>query len=107
MYFTMWKNSYEKCYHTFGACSGKGTAESHKCLDCAKVNGKYQYHFIFSKLGQCISENEKPDNTYLDNSTNTFRECYKSCGTCEKHGNSVTHNCKTCVILVITSFILH
>ena len=95
-YYDKDKDSFEKCYETCGACSGKGTAESHNCIDCAKVNGKYVYHFIFSKLGQCIPDSDKPENTYLDNNTNTYRECYKSCKTCDKHGNSYTHNCKTC-----------
>ncbi len=95
-YYDKDKDSFEKCYHTCGACYGKGTAENNNCKDCKKVNGVYTHHFIESKHYQCIPESEKPENTYLDNFTNTYRECYKSCKTCDKYGHSVNHNCLSC-----------
>ena len=85
-------DTYKKCYETCNACSGAGNAESHKCTECLKTDGKYVYHFYGQ--GQCISE--QPNGTYLDNGDNTYKECYKSCASCSKAGTSTTHNCNKC-----------
>ena len=85
-------DTYKKCYETCNACSGAGNAESHKCTECLKKDGKYVYHFYGE--GQCISE--QPNGTYLDNGDNTYKECYKSCASCSKAGTSTTHNCNKC-----------
>ena len=38
---------------------------NHNCDMCKQdENGNYIYHFIYNQLGQCITEQEKPDNTY-------------------------------------------
>ena len=44
---------------------------------------------------KCI--NEKPYiNYYLDNNTDTYYECYKSCRECDFQGNETYNNCKKC-----------
>ena len=38
---------------------------NHNCYMCKQdENGNYIYHFIYNQPGQCITEQEKPDNTY-------------------------------------------
>jgi hypothetical protein len=57
-------------------------------------DGTYAYHFTTAKEGQCVVNGN--DNQYLDESDNTFKDCYDTCGTCSRAGNRDSHNCNTC-----------
>jgi hypothetical protein len=68
--------TYHACYERCGACTKGGDAENNNCDDCYKDSeGNYQYHFIYNKKGQCISESEKPDNVFLNVTDNTYTTC--------------------------------
>ena len=46
---------------------------NNNCIKCLKdENDNYIYHFLHDEKGKCISEEEKPPNTYLDLETNTY-----------------------------------
>ena len=84
-------------HDTCATCDFGGSATNNNCTECAKdSNGNYLYHFIHSHKGQCVSINQKGDNEYLDETDNTIKKCYETCGTCTKGGNSENHNCATC-----------
>ena len=37
-----------------------------------------------------------PENYYLDNSDNIYKECYSTCKNCSQGGNNERHNCQEC-----------
>ena len=89
-------NTYEKCYERCEKCNRVGNNQRHYCTECLKKNGQYVYHFVYNNEGQCITEGEKPNNTYLNNETNTYEECYETCGACTELGNSTDNKCTIC-----------
>ena len=70
------KGVYYKCYETCGICSKGGNSINNNCDECLKDNnGNYLYHFIYNHTGQCISEKEKPNNLFLNDTSNTYILC--------------------------------
>ena len=70
------KGVYYKCYETCGICSKGGNRINNNCEECLKDdNGNYLYHFIYNQTGQCISEKEKPNNLFLNDTNNTYILC--------------------------------
>ena len=53
-------------------------------------------HFIYNQTGQCISELDKPDDTYYEEENDTYIKCYDTCSKCSGAGNSSYHNCAKC-----------
>ena len=101
-YYSSEDKLYKKCYARCYSCKGKGTANKHNCDKCEEI-----YHFIYNEKGKCISETEKPSNTYLDEITNTYRLCNERCSTCDKGGNGFNHNCKDCAKDSSNNYIYH
>jgi hypothetical protein len=99
-------NTYEKCHKRCGSCYGEGTDEENMCTLCAyttdSTTGEYTYtaHFSYQdrEKGNCYYENEKPPQTYLNNETNTYEECYPRCLTCERGGDDLHNNCSSCIL---------
>jgi len=89
-------NTFKPCYERCASCSRGGDSFTHNCNECAKGSSGYLYHFIYNKFGQCISDQERPNDTYLDNSDNTYKKCYDTCGTCSELGDRNDHKCITC-----------
>ena len=93
-------DTYKKCYDTCKKCTKGGDSTSHNCAKCADG-----YYFIYNKVGYCIKQGEQPNNTYLDD--DTYRECYSTCGTCEKAGSQTSNNCKTCYVYINGTYAYH
>ena len=69
-------NTYELCHDRCSSCSQRSDIVNNNCDTCAKdENGNYLYHFVYNKPKQCITEKEKPSNTYLNTNTNTYKLC--------------------------------
>ena len=90
-------NTYKPCHERCATCNGAGDDDHTNCIECAKSGSSYLYHFIYTVDGQCISESEKPNNTYLDEDDNTYKKCYDTCGSCETLGDSTDHKCTSCI----------
>jgi hypothetical protein len=91
-YYSEEKKKYIKCYKSCYGCDKNSNEKNHNCKKC---NDKY--HFIYNEKGKCISEEEKPSDTYLDKFTNTYMKCYERCLTCDREGNIIDNNCKECL----------
>ena len=73
--------------------NAKSSINQHNC-----IKSTTSYHFIYNELksGKCINETEKPINTYLNSTTNTYELCYEKCGRCSKKGDISNNNCDEC-----------
>ena len=70
-------NTYELCHERCSSCDIGGNNTNNNCGECAKdSNNTFLYHFVYNKPKQCITEKEKPSNSYLDIETNTYELCY-------------------------------
>ena len=101
-YYSSEDKLYKKCYPRCYSCKEKGTANKHNCDKCEEI-----YHFIYNEKGKCISETEKPSNTYIDEITNTYRLCNERYSTCYKGGDGFNHNCKDCSRDSSNNYIYH
>ena len=91
-------DTFKKCYETCETCYGYGHAGYHNCKTCAKdTKGNYLYHFTYQYSTLCIPESEKPERSYLDETDNTYKPCYKYCLTCSKEGTEAANNCDKCI----------
>lgn len=98
-------NTYKLCYEK---CSSCDNGNNNNCNECLKdENNNYIYHFIYNEKGKCISSDEKPSNTYLDNQSNTYKLCYERCSTCDKGGDSSNNNCNECLKNEKNNYIYH
>ncbi len=101
-------NTYQLCYQRCSSCKEKGDNINNNCEDCLKdENNNYTYHFIYDEKGKCISENEKPTNTYLDKNTNTYLKCYERCSSCKEKGDNINNNCEDCLKDENNNYIYH
>ena len=107
-YLNKQSNTYELCYERCSSCDEKGNNLNNNCKECLKdENNNYKYHFIYSEKGKCIDENEKPSNTYLDKTSNTYNLCYERCSLCDEKGNNLNNNCKDCLKNENNDYIYH
>jgi len=84
-------DTYKQCYDSCLSCTKGGTDSNNNCVNC-----KEHYHFIYNLTGQCISENNRPDDTYYDEEEDTYKKCYEKCSKCASSGDEVNHNCISC-----------
>ena len=97
-YLNKQSNTYELCYERCSSCDEKGNNLNNNCKECLKDEKQnYIYHFVYTEKGKCISEIEKPSNTYLDKKTNTYELCYEKCSSCDEKGNDLNNNCQECL----------
>ena len=97
-YYSEENQKYIKCYKTCFGCNKGSNEKYHGCKQCLKDDkGNYIYHFIYNEDGKCISKDEKPSNTYLDISSNTYKLCYERCSKCDSEGNNKNNNCFECL----------
>ena len=107
-YFDSENNIYKYCYSRCSSCDEKGDINNNNCKECLKdENNNYIYHFLHDEKGKCISEDEKPENTFLDIETNTYELCYKKCSSCNKRGDINNNNCKECLKDESGNYIYH
>ena len=92
-YFSNEDNKYKRCYKSCYSCSPQSIEGYHNCNKCAE-----SYHYIYNQKSQknCIPETDKPIETYLDTSTNSYELCYERCYKCSKGGNINNNNCDEC-----------
>ena len=90
-------NTYKLCYERCGSCSQIGDISNNNCDECVKDNGNYIFHFLENENGKCINESERPSNTYLDFSDNTYKYCFERCSLCNEGGSESNNNCKECL----------
>lgn len=86
---------YKKCYSTCSSCLALGTLTSNICTSCKTNN--YEFQDI---TGKCDSTDTSPNkNYYLDTivTPNRWKKCYSTCATCSTGGNTLSHNCLTCI----------
>ena len=57
---------------------------------------------IYDIEGNCLSDNERPTNTYLDKVTNTYRLCYLRCIACDSFPE-----CKECLKDKSNNYVYH
>ena len=96
-YLDLETNIYELCYEKCFQCQKGGDLTNHNCKECLKdESGNYIYHFIYDNIGKCVSETERPLNSYLDEEDNTFKLCYDRCSLCDKKGDKDKNNCNEC-----------
>lgn len=80
------------CYSTCKTCSsGSATVSNHLCLEC--INGYY----LISNTQNCVNNDSKPSNYYFNQQEQKYFPCYETCATCNKGGNSSSHNCISCL----------
>ena len=101
-YYSEENKKYKKCFKTCFSCFGEGNENEHNCKICNNP-----YHFIYYKKGKCITEEEKPKNTYLNKKTNTYELCYQKCSICEEKGDNINNNCKECLKDENNNYIYH
>jgi hypothetical protein len=90
-------DTFKPCYETCGTCSVGGSPSSHNCNTCLKnSDGTFRYHFIYNRPGQCVGEEEKCTNCYLDNTTNKYKPCHSLCATCNQAPDEETPHCTSC-----------
>ena len=86
----------------------KGDKDNNNCAQCAKdKNDNYIYHFLEYDKGKCISEKDKPSNTYLDKNDNTYKYCYERCSLCDKGGDKSNNNCTECLKDANNNYLYH
>ena len=96
-------NTYRLCYDRCSSCNEKGDKDNNNCNECLKDNNNnYIYHFIHDKKGKCLSDEERPLNTYLDKENNTYRLCYGRCNRCDSYPE-----CKECLKDETNNYIYH
>ena len=79
MYLDKETNTYKLCYDRCSSCTAKGDKSANNCKECLKdKNNNYIYHFVYNETGKCITDDEKPSNTYFDKESNTFKLCCSS-----------------------------
>ena len=55
-------------------------------------NGTYRLYQIRNICVDII-----PENYYIDNNDNIYKECYSTCKKCKKSGNEINNNCEECI----------
>ena len=107
-YLDLNDNTYKLCYERCSKCSQGGDITSNNCDECSKDNNEnYIYHFLPNDNGKCITEIEKPLNTYLDLNDNTYKYCYDRCSLCDKRGDESSNNCKECLKDTNNNYLYH
>ena len=107
-YLDLEANQYRYCYEKCSLCDERGDESNNNCRECLKDgNNFYIYHFIYNETGRCLSESDKPSNTYLDLETNTYRKCYERCSLCDEGGDESNNNCRECLKYENNSYIFH
>ena len=71
------------------------------CISCNENKNyfKVNYNKENNIYYECLPKNSPIlKKFYFNETTNEFRPCYETCGTCEKEGDEKFHNCLTCDI---------
>ena len=91
-YFDNNMKKFRQCTNGCSTCDNE--AYCTKCIE--------NYHFIYNKIGKCISEPKKEDLLYLDDKTNTYRKCPE--GTVKVENNVCIKNNYLVIIIIFILF---
>ena len=81
---------WKECYSSCATCNEGGTSIKHNCENC-----KSNYYKIDNDPNNnCL--NEVPSHYFLDKTSNTYKECYVNCLTCNGIKTSSSMNCIEC-----------
>ena len=99
------------CSHICFRDNIKIDSSTKECIDSCANNG-YQYEYNNICRNDCplgtykISKNNMiictfhikdiPENYYLDNNDNIYKQCHQNCKTCNQFGDDTTNNCNEC-----------
>ena len=86
-------NCYKECNYYYFECQN-----NYHCMINSSFPNEYPIEIkeaIFHKKIICFEE--LPENYYLDNNDNIYKECYNTCITCTKSGNETINNCDECI----------
>lgn len=88
-------------------CSIDITICNDACSTCAKYSSDIQdtqctscldgYTNLKEDASKCRNKATPLNFYYLDNSTNVFKKCYKTCKHCFGEGTDIFHNCSQCI----------
>ena len=81
--------------------------DNNNCVEsCNETDSKYEYgNICYTKCpygypslinNEYICLNELPENFYLDENENIYKECFITCKNCYGKGNKLNHNCIEC-----------
>ncbi|MGL4947774.1 MAG: hypothetical protein ACRC42_00060, partial [Mycoplasma sp.] len=85
------------CHENCKTCDLKWTGVKDNCKEC-----KENFNFIGIDsnypVSNCIDDNDKPSDYYLDitGSLPLYKKCYQTCSECSKGGTSLENNCDKC-----------
>ena len=70
------------------------------CTECSNERGYFSAQFSDNSalhgFLECYNSDTKPNNFYFDNSEQIYKQCYKTCKTCNEGGNEIINNCLEC-----------
>ena len=79
-------------------CNNEKELENYSSEDKRIIKGlkvtTIQYYWNNEKQEKCADTPEPK--YYLNDTLSSFMPCYRSCGSCKKGGNELSHNCDTC-----------
>ena len=70
------------------------------CIECNTDKGYFSAEFsdnsFLHGFTECFNSDSKPINFYYDNSEQKYKQCYKTCKSCNIGGNKNINNCLEC-----------
>ena len=70
------------------------------CISCNEQKNYFYINYNPSKEKEkyidCIQESSKPDRYYFNINKKSFDPCFETCSSCDRGGNYLIQNCKTC-----------
>ena len=58
---------------------------------------KYGYKMIQVEFNKYICSDTVPENYYLDNTDNIYKQCYHTCKRCSQKGDEINNKCDSCI----------
>ena len=93
-YLNSTDNFWRKCHESCSTCTTYYENGNTNCVLCNNDEGYYSFE---DNITLCHNESNKPNNYYLNRTSNTFIKCYSTCLTCSNKGNDSEHMCINCL----------
>ena len=90
--FYLDKDVLKPCFSSCALCSSGGDSLHNNCDKC-----KNDFHWISDKEKNCVYQDNKPENYYLDDKDDTYKQCHKFCKKCSIGGTDEKNNCDECI----------
>lgn len=89
-------NLFRLCYDPCYECFEIGNHEAHQCLNCKLPQSYYIEKEEDPLILNCSEDSRDIISYYYDDQQLRYKKCYKSCYRCEKKGDEIENNCKSC-----------